>query len=46
MTNEVDSLRRRLSTAETRLEYKIVECRKKDDFIKSTVVGRTNPLDK
>ena len=46
MTNEIDSLKRRLSTSDTRLQYKISENKQKDEFIKSVIVGRSEPMDR
>jgi len=41
LINEIESVRRKLSTIEKRLEYKISECKQKDDFIKSFLIGRS-----
>ena len=43
--NEIDSLRRKLGTAETRLQYKMNESKQKDEFIKNSIVGRSRPED-
>ena len=43
--NEIDSLKRKLHTTETRLDYKISENKQKDDFIKNTIIGRGKPSD-
>lgn len=43
--NEIESLQRKMSTVQTRLEYKINETKQKDDFIKNTIIGRSRPED-
>lgn len=45
LKNEKDSLNRKLETTNSRLESKIKECKQKDDFIKSTIIGRSKPED-
>ena len=43
--NEVESLRRKMSTVEARLQCKIRENKQKDEFIKNNIIGKTQAQD-
>lgn len=45
LKNEIDSLKRKLETTESRLESKIKESKQKDSFIQNTIIGRSKQED-
>lgn len=45
LRNDVQSLQRKLEVCETKLAIKVKEVKDKDNFIKSTIIGRSKQED-